>query len=96
MGNPFDVEYVEGIAQQPIGSLNCGLFIAAYAEYLSNRLQVPNDGLDARLLCKTYASLLWKYREAKAQKLYASDTKYPRRSKPNSIAPDKEQVFHIE
>ncbi|PHU03708.1 hypothetical protein BC332_28959 [Capsicum chinense] len=58
MGNPFDVQYVEGIAQQAIGSLNCSPFIAAYAEYLSDGLQVPNDGLDSRLLRKIYAALL--------------------------------------
>ncbi|PHT65611.1 hypothetical protein T459_30036 [Capsicum annuum] len=52
---------------------NYGLFIAAYAEYLNDGLQVPNDGLDAGLLHKRYASLLWKYKEAKAQKSYASD-----------------------
>ncbi|PHU14789.1 hypothetical protein BC332_15994 [Capsicum chinense] len=56
MDNPFDVEYVEGIAQKPIDSLDCGLFISAYAEYLSDRLQV--NGLDAGLLCKRYATLL--------------------------------------
>ncbi|PHT40298.1 hypothetical protein CQW23_19152 [Capsicum baccatum] len=66
MGNPFDVQYVEGIAQQTIGSLNCSPFVTAYAEYLSDGLQVPNDGLDAGLLCKRYATLLWKYEEAKA------------------------------
>ncbi|PHT60480.1 hypothetical protein CQW23_02843 [Capsicum baccatum] len=50
MANPFDVQYVDGIAQQIIGILYCGSF--AYVEYLSNGLQVPNDGLDAGLLCK--------------------------------------------
>ncbi|KAF3653145.1 putative protein EIN4-like [Capsicum annuum] len=68
MANPFDVQYVDEIAQQTIGNLNCGPFVAAYAEHLSNGLQVPNDGLDARLLHKIYASLLWKYGEAKSQK----------------------------
>ncbi|KAF3669443.1 hypothetical protein FXO37_09033 [Capsicum annuum] len=66
MGNPFDVEYVEGIAQQSIGSLDYSLFIASYAEYLSDELQVPNDGRDAGLLHKIYANLLWKYGKAKA------------------------------
>ncbi|PHT37745.1 hypothetical protein CQW23_21318 [Capsicum baccatum] len=50
MANPFNVQYVEGIAQQTIGSLDCGSFVAAYAEYLRDGLQVPNDGLDARLM----------------------------------------------
>ncbi|KAF3685953.1 hypothetical protein T459_32829 [Capsicum annuum] len=77
MGNPFDVQYVEGIAQQTIGSLDCSLFVAVYVEYFSNGLQVPNHGLDAGLLHKIYASLLWKYGETKAQKPYASDIKDP-------------------
>ncbi|PHT50910.1 hypothetical protein CQW23_10657 [Capsicum baccatum] len=61
MGNSFDVQYVDGIAQQTMGSLNCCPFVTAYAEYLSDELQVPNDGLDAGLLHKRYAALLWKY-----------------------------------
>ncbi|PHT44307.1 hypothetical protein CQW23_18332 [Capsicum baccatum] len=77
MANPFDVQYVDGIAQQTIGSLNCGPFVAAYAEYLSDELQVPNDGLDVGLLRKRYAALLWKYGEAKAQKSYATDVRDP-------------------
>ncbi|PHT49720.1 hypothetical protein CQW23_09467 [Capsicum baccatum] len=58
MDNPFDVQYVEGISQQTIDSLDCGPFIAAYTEYLSDGLQVPNDGLDVGLLRKRYAALL--------------------------------------
>ncbi|PHT89162.1 hypothetical protein T459_04275 [Capsicum annuum] len=78
MANPFDVQYVDGIAQQTIGSLDCGPLVAAYTEYLSDRLQVPNDELDVGLLRKRYAALLWKYGEAKAQKPYATDVKDPR------------------
>ncbi|PHT32704.1 hypothetical protein CQW23_29041 [Capsicum baccatum] len=47
---------------------NYGPFVAAYAEYLSDGLQVSNDGLDVGLLRKRYAALLWKYEEAKSQK----------------------------
>ncbi|PHT67598.1 hypothetical protein T459_27085 [Capsicum annuum] len=96
MANLFDVQYVDGIAQQTIGILNCGSFVASYTEYLSDGLQVPNDGLDAGLLRKRYAALLWKYREAKAQKPYATKVQDPRRSKPNSIALDEEQLVHID
>ncbi|PHU11591.1 hypothetical protein BC332_18521 [Capsicum chinense] len=60
MGNPFDVEYVEGIAQQSSGSLDCSLFVI-------DGLKVPNNGLDTGLLCKRYAILLWKYGEVKIQ-----------------------------
>ncbi|PHU15406.1 hypothetical protein BC332_16611 [Capsicum chinense] len=50
MANLFDVQYIDGIAQQTTGSLDCDSFVAVYAEYLSDGLQVPNDGLDAELL----------------------------------------------
>ncbi|PHT40092.1 hypothetical protein CQW23_18946 [Capsicum baccatum] len=68
---------------------DCGPFVATYVEYLSNGLQVPNDGLDTGLLRKRYAALLWKYEEAKVRKLYATGVKDPRRPKPNSVAPDE-------
>ncbi|KAF3638080.1 hypothetical protein FXO38_23425 [Capsicum annuum] len=75
---------------------DCGPFVASYAEYLSDGLQVPNARLDAGLLRKTYAALLWKYGEAKAQKPYATDVKDPGRPKPNFVAPDEEQLVHID
>ncbi|PHU04799.1 hypothetical protein BC332_25621 [Capsicum chinense] len=75
---------------------DCSPFIAAYAEYLSDGLQVPNDGLDAGLLHKIYATFLWKYGETKDQKPYATDIKDPRRPKPNFAAPDEEQLVHID
>ncbi|PHT46741.1 hypothetical protein CQW23_15899 [Capsicum baccatum] len=96
MANPFDVQYIDGISQQTINSLDCGPFVAAYAKYLSDGSKVSNDGLNAGLLRKRYAALLWKYGEAKAQKPYATDVKDPRRPKPNSIALDEEQLVHIE
>ncbi|PHT48762.1 hypothetical protein CQW23_12970 [Capsicum baccatum] len=58
IGNPFDVQYVEGIAQQTIDSLDYSLFVIAYTEYLSDGLQVPNNELDSGLLRKRYAALL--------------------------------------
>ncbi|PHT51809.1 hypothetical protein CQW23_06271 [Capsicum baccatum] len=60
MANPFD----------GLWSFCCRL-----AEYLSDGLQVPNDGIDAGLLGKIYVALLWKYGEVKAQKPYATDVK---------------------
>ncbi|PHU14947.1 hypothetical protein BC332_16152 [Capsicum chinense] len=75
---------------------DCGPFIAAYAKYLSDGLQVPNDVIDAGLLHKRYAALLWKYGEAKAQKPYATDIKDSQRPKPNFVALDEEQLVHID
>ncbi|PHU23696.1 hypothetical protein BC332_08803 [Capsicum chinense] len=47
MANSFNMQYIDRISQQTIGSLDCGPFVAAYVEYLSDEFQVPNDGLDA-------------------------------------------------
>ncbi|PHT49985.1 hypothetical protein CQW23_09732 [Capsicum baccatum] len=96
IANPFDVQYVDGIAQLTIGSLDCGPFVATYAKYLSDGLQVPNDGLDFGLIRKRYAALLWKYGEVKAQKSYATDVKDPQRPKPNFVVLDEEQLVHID
>ncbi|KAM3216335.1 hypothetical protein P3L10_025776 [Capsicum annuum] len=86
----------ELLNKQLVACKDCGSFVAICAEYLSDGLQVPNDRLDARLLRKRYAALLWKYGEAKAQKPYATNVKDPRRPKPNSIALDEEQLVHID
>ncbi|PHT67914.1 hypothetical protein T459_27401 [Capsicum annuum] len=75
---------------------DCGPFVVAYADYLSDGLQVPNDGLEAGLLRKTYIAFLWKYGEAKAQKPYATDVKDPQQPNPNFIVPDEEQLVHID
>ncbi|KAF3678460.1 hypothetical protein FXO38_03224 [Capsicum annuum] len=47
---PFDVEYVEDIAQQVSESLDSGVFVAAYAEFLSYQMQIPSSNLDAEYL----------------------------------------------
>ncbi|PHT56745.1 hypothetical protein CQW23_05231 [Capsicum baccatum] len=99
MANPFDVQYVDGILNKPLVACkfkDCDTFVAAYAEYLSDGLQVSNDGLDAELLRKRYTALLWKYGEAKAQKPYVTDVKDPQRPKLNFIALDEEQLVHID
>ncbi|PHU13914.1 hypothetical protein BC332_15119 [Capsicum chinense] len=75
---------------------DCGSFIATYAEYLSDGLQVPNNGLDVGLLHKRYATLLWKYGGAKAQKPYGTNIKDSRLPKPNSVLLDEEQLVHID
>ncbi|KAF3664100.1 hypothetical protein FXO37_11652 [Capsicum annuum] len=63
---PFDVDYVQNIPQQASDSLNCGIFVCAYAEILSEGLQVHSCGFDAASQRAHYASLLWHYRVEKA------------------------------
>ncbi|PHU03456.1 hypothetical protein BC332_28707 [Capsicum chinense] len=101
IATPLSLYYIDvqstGLQESSISRRrDSGLFITAYTEYLSDRLQVPNDGLDAGLIRKIYAALLWKYGEAKAQKPYSSDIKDPRRPKLNFATPDEEQLIQIE
>ncbi|XP_015061027.1 uncharacterized protein LOC107007075 [Solanum pennellii] len=55
---PFKVSHVTGIAKQESSSLDCGIFVYAYAEYLSDGLQVSSCGISADTLRLRYASLL--------------------------------------
>ncbi|KAF3628248.1 hypothetical protein FXO37_29473 [Capsicum annuum] len=52
--------------------------LPTYLNYLSDELQIPNDGIDDGLCRKIYATLIWKYGEKKAQKPYVGDIKDPR------------------
>ena len=46
---------------------DCGIFVDAYTEYLSDGLQVPSCGISADTLRLRYSSLLWNYGIVKAQ-----------------------------
>ncbi|PHT38205.1 hypothetical protein CQW23_21778 [Capsicum baccatum] len=57
----FDVHIVDGIGivQQLSVMLDCGLFVAAYAEFLSDWHQIPSSKFDLKKYRTRYASLLW-------------------------------------
>ncbi|PHT90850.1 hypothetical protein T459_05963 [Capsicum annuum] len=94
---PFDVEYVEDIAQQVSGSLDCGVFMTGYEEFLSDQMQIPSSNLDAEYLRKRYATLLWNYEVKKAKKIYSSDHDDPPRVRPFYVPPtDESNILAIE
>ncbi|PHT77269.1 hypothetical protein T459_20791 [Capsicum annuum] len=94
---PFDVEYVEDIAQQVSGSLDCGVFVASYAEFLSDQMQNPSSNLDAEYLRKRYAILLWNYGVKKVEKIYSSDHDDSPRVRPFYVPPtDASNILAIE
>ncbi|PHT81849.1 hypothetical protein T459_14864 [Capsicum annuum] len=82
---PFDVDYVQNIPQQASYSLDCGIFVCAYAEILSEGLQVHSCGFDAASQRACYASLLWHYEVKKANEGYTSDNGDPPRPRKNII-----------
>ncbi|KAF3636375.1 hypothetical protein FXO38_24223 [Capsicum annuum] len=71
--NPFEGFNILDEAPKKLTKL-----INDYSEWIADGLlQVPNDGLDARLLRKRYVALLWKHGEAKEHKSYEGDIKDP-------------------
>ncbi|PHT47619.1 hypothetical protein CQW23_11827 [Capsicum baccatum] len=62
--HPFDVE-------------NCGVFVAGYAKYLSEEMNVSSDGFEAEYHRMRYATLLRKYGIQKAKKDYVSKNDDP-------------------
>ncbi|TMX03475.1 hypothetical protein EJD97_016068, partial [Solanum chilense] len=61
---------------------DCGLFVDAYAEFLSEKLQVPSCEISADTLRLRYASLLWKHGIIKARNGYVSNNEDQKMPKP--------------
>nr|XP_033512261.1 uncharacterized protein LOC104097077 [Nicotiana tomentosiformis]XP_033512262.1 uncharacterized protein LOC104097077 [Nicotiana tomentosiformis]XP_033512263.1 uncharacterized protein LOC104097077 [Nicotiana tomentosiformis]XP_033512264.1 uncharacterized protein LOC104097077 [Nicotiana tomentosiformis] len=59
--DPFDVVFISNLPQQKSGSMDCGLHVAAYAEFLSTFGLVSQTTFDANLLRQRYGALLWDY-----------------------------------
>ncbi|PHT67973.1 hypothetical protein T459_27460 [Capsicum annuum] len=70
---PLDVDYVQNIPQQASDSSDCGVFVCAYAEILSEGLQVHSYVFDAASQHERYAYLLWHYGVEKTNEGYTSD-----------------------
>ncbi|PHT98274.1 hypothetical protein BC332_32794 [Capsicum chinense] len=66
---------------------DCGVFVAAYAEFLSDEMQIPSSTLDAEYIRKRYVTLLWNYGVKKAKKIYSSDHDDPPRVRPFYVPP---------
>ncbi|KAG5625099.1 hypothetical protein H5410_010317 [Solanum commersonii] len=60
---PFNIEHVQGIMQQEDDSMDCGSYVATFAEFLSDQLVIPPDidGHLANYLRDRYTTLLRRY-----------------------------------
>ncbi|PHU23336.1 hypothetical protein BC332_08443 [Capsicum chinense] len=81
----FDVDYVQNIPQQVSDSLDCDVFVCAYAKILSEGLQVHSCGFDGASQRARYASLLWHYGVEKTNEGYTSDNGDPPRPRKSVI-----------
>ncbi|PHU10697.1 hypothetical protein BC332_22557 [Capsicum chinense] len=95
--HPFDVEYVQHIMQQECDSVDYGIFVVGYAEYLSEEMNVPFDGFEAEYHRMRYATLLQKYGIQKSKKGYVSENDDPPRPKSRIIQiSDENEIVCIE
>ncbi|KAF3620228.1 hypothetical protein FXO38_16015 [Capsicum annuum] len=93
--DPFQVEYVSEIAQQDSVILDCGMFVAVYAEYLSEGLDISYSGIDAQYHRLKYATLLCKYGSEKIENDYFSENGDPPRPRSKFAPKEIDRVLHI-
>ncbi|XP_060216863.1 uncharacterized protein LOC132644290 [Lycium barbarum] len=74
----LEVVYVDNLPHQTVGSTDCGVFVAAYAEYLTSGERIP-DVIDAHMQRMRYSALLWDYAEGKVADNAESDNEVPPR-----------------
>ncbi|KAG5596091.1 hypothetical protein H5410_037323 [Solanum commersonii] len=85
-----------------MSDIDCGLFVAAYAEFLSDRLQVPSDGISFETLRMRYALLLYNYEILKARSDYVNSNIMPhvkrkkREKEKNEVDDDGERAEEVE
>lgn len=56
--DPFDIVHVNNLLLQPEASMECAMYMAAFAEYLSNGYDIPVPTIDSESRRNRYAALL--------------------------------------
>ncbi|KAH0696489.1 hypothetical protein KY290_013861 [Solanum tuberosum] len=92
---PFMVEFAQDIKQQKSDSLDRGLYVAIFAEYLSDQIETSRVDFLPEYLRKRYGALLWSYGSEKAKGAYVSEN--DDLSKPKGVVtpPPEEDLVHI-
>ncbi|PHT97936.1 hypothetical protein BC332_33142 [Capsicum chinense] len=93
----LEVKYVQDIMLEECDSVDCGVFVAGYDEYLSEGMNVPSGDFEAEYHRMRYAALLRQYGIQKAQKDYVSENdETPRSWLRNIRISDKDEIVSIE
>ncbi|XP_075109157.1 uncharacterized protein LOC142180951 [Nicotiana tabacum] len=75
--DPFEVFFISDLPQQKAGSMDCGVHVASYAEFLSTIGEIPQTAFDSNLLRQRYGTLLWDYAMQKIDADAISENKAP-------------------
>ncbi|WMV57792.1 hypothetical protein MTR67_051177, partial [Solanum verrucosum] len=92
---PFMVEFAKDIMQQKSDSLDCGLYVATFAEYLSDQIEPSYVDFLPEYLRKRYGALLRSYGSEKAKGAYLSENDDPPKPKSVVTPPLEEDLVHI-
>uniref|UniRef100_M1DPD6 Ulp1 protease family, C-terminal catalytic domain containing protein n=1 Tax=Solanum tuberosum TaxID=4113 RepID=M1DPD6_SOLTU len=77
---------------------DCGLYVATFAEFLSDQLVIPSDtdGYLSSYLRNRYAALLWRYDSDKVKGGYISENDDPPKPKGQFTTPTEEDFVNID
>ncbi|KAG5619586.1 hypothetical protein H5410_004804 [Solanum commersonii] len=92
---PFMVEFSQDIKQQKSDSLDYGLYVATFTEYLSDQIKTSLVDFLPEYLRKRYGALLWSYGSEKAKGAYVSENDDPPKPKGVVTPPPEEDLVHI-
>ncbi|PHT36307.1 hypothetical protein CQW23_24007 [Capsicum baccatum] len=84
-----------GLLWHLVDEVNCGLFVVAYAEILSDRHQIPSSEFDSGLHHTRYVSLLWDYGVNKASNGYISGSQDPPSPKHTFIPSEDTEMIDV-
>ncbi|XP_049369610.1 uncharacterized protein LOC125834523 [Solanum verrucosum] len=94
--HPFLVEYVQDIIQQGSDTPDCGLFIAAFAEFLSDEIPIQSNNFCSDYLRSRYTALLWNYGSEKAEAGYVTDNDDPSKPRGHFTPPNHDVLVNLE
>ncbi|KAH0636548.1 hypothetical protein KY289_036463 [Solanum tuberosum] len=69
----------KGVPRQQDDSLDCGVFVAAFAEFVSNGQHILNQQVNADILRKRFGAILWEYARRKQASDLQSEDERPER-----------------
>ncbi|KAH0732950.1 hypothetical protein KY290_003794 [Solanum tuberosum] len=69
----------KGVPRQQDDSLDCGVFVAAFAEFVSNGQHILNQQVKADILRKRFGAILWEYARRKQASDLQSEDERPER-----------------
>ncbi|WMV31146.1 hypothetical protein MTR67_024531 [Solanum verrucosum] len=69
----------KGVPKQQDDSLDCGVFVAAFAEFVSNGQHILNQQVKADILRKRFGAILWEYVRRKQASDLQSEDERPKR-----------------